>query len=162
MKTVKVPISEELDLSSRTRLKYERVVRYTHLGLKDEEIATILGYKTPVTIRVMRTSQEYKVLDAAYQANVLSVFDEALSEDTIGLQHVVRAKVPQALKKLFDVLESKNDKLSFEAAKELIAMDGRVAKVQRLGLPSEAQGGIGDSESLIADAIVSSVKKKSS
>lgn len=150
----------ECSLSPKMKFIYEKIARLTMSNVRDDEIARLCGYKSKVSVTQIRATQEYGIIFDALKANVLSVFDENLANDTAALQETVRQQVPQALKKLVEALNSRNEKISIDAAKELIAMDGRVAKVQRLGLPSDAQGGIGDVDSSIADEILIAMGKK--
>jgi len=68
--------------------------------------------------------------------------------------------IPVALDGLMELAQQrKNERVRLAACSEIMDRDGRLAKVQRIGLPTEDQGGIGASiDDETADALVSALK----
>lgn len=142
----------------KTYYRMQRAIRLSILqpGLTDAEIAEHIGL-SHAGYTTMKQRLEYKQLAKQITSGVLSEMDAEIGEDITSLRRDLRSHVPVALQALYDAaLASKDPKLKIVAATEILDRDGRFAKVSRVGLPTEDQGGVGiaKSDSDIASEII--------
>lgn len=134
----------------KARMRMERAVRLsiTHPSLTDAEIAEHIGL-THAGYTSMKQKLEYKQLYQSYTTKVLGEIDENLGEDIVAMRQGLREVVPVALRNLYELATKAgvDDKVKFNASTEILDRDGRFAKVTRVGLPTEEQGGTGIAKS---------------
>jgi hypothetical protein len=66
----------------------------------------------------------------------------------------MRAMIPQALQNLYDLARSSNENVKLKATAEILDREGTMAKVSRIGLATQDQGGVG---TVIDDEIASNL-----
>lgn len=140
----------------RPRWRKETAVRLAIMypAMSDTEIAAQIGL-TPSGLATMKASIEYKQLFAQYTTKVLSDYDAELADDQKALRERHKMKLPEALSTIYDLMNSRDERIKLAAAKDVIARDGNFAEVSRIGLPTDDQGGFASkTDQDIANSIV--------
>lgn len=148
----------------RARWRKETAVRLSILypAMTDAEIAEQVGL-TVAGLYTMKNSPEWKQLWLQYTNKVLSDFDAELAGDQKALRERHKMKVPEALQTMYDLMHSRDEKVKFAAAKDILARDGNFAEVSRIGMPTEEQGGfMSKTDTDVANAIVGVMTPKGS
>lgn len=149
-------------LRQRTFSRMERIARLSQRGWKDVEIAAYLGV-TPQTIGLDKKSPDYIAIELRVTQGVITELDEELSQGEFLRNKLKKTLVPAALEALADAVLDKRVALKtrLEAASEILDREGTFAKVSRVGISGDQQGGlITDSDENIADALASAVAAK--
>lgn len=130
----------------KTWVRFEKIARLETLGVPDAEIALQTGL-TAQGLANAKQSAGYKAVRLRIATGVLSQYDGIIAEDNEYVQTRIREMVPTALEALFDNVTQKLDpKLRQNAAETILDRDGRLAKVSRVGLPTQDQGGFAVTE----------------
>lgn len=148
----------------RARWRREQAVRLTvnFPAMTDKEIADQLGI-TVSGLYTMKNSPEWTQLWNQYTNKVLSDFDADLAGDQKALRERHKMKVPEALQTMYDLMNSRDEKIKLAAAKDILARDGNFAEVSRIGMPTEEQGGfMSKTDTDVANAIVGVMTPKGS
>jgi hypothetical protein len=147
---------------NKTQIRREKAARLESLSIySDAEIAQHIGM-TPAGYAMMKRSPAYQSIILNLKHGIIRDYDAMYAENTSELRKRLRASLPAALDTIIDAVQQRtNPKLAFEAAKTMIEMDGRLAPVKRIGLPTEEQGGAGkalsDKDKATADEIVTAL-----
>jgi hypothetical protein len=144
----------------KTILKIEKAVRLEAMGLTDDQIAEHLGYADANSFRVsLKQLPEYQSTRVRITTGVISELDDELASNTEYLRATINNSIPRALQVLVNNLNSSDEKVAMTAAESLLDRHGKLAKVSRIGLPSEDQGGVGvkSFKQEIADELASEV-----
>lgn len=129
---------------SRKRWKWELAIRFQlkNPNAKQTEVAKHIGV-TPVTLATWQADPDFVDLQNQIMTGVLSHVDEDLAEDVTTQKLSLKRMIPMALQGLADLaLQTSNPQIKLKAIGEILDRDGHLAKVTRIGLPTEAQGGI--------------------
>lgn len=135
--------------TSKQRWRMELCIRYelANPGATDQMIADHLGL-TPAQISNWRNGaykQDYNNLKNQLLTGIMSSVDMELADSTKFNRLKLDNAVPIALDNLVDLaLQRTNHTLRFKASLEILDRQGQHAKVTRIGVPTEAQGGAGD------------------
>lgn len=141
----------------KTIIRIEKAVRLEQLQIPHDDIARHLGM-TPTALSALKATDEYIAARTTVLTGVLSQLDAELGEDISYLREKVRTYVPAALQVLVRNLNHPDAKIAQAAADDLLDRDGRMAKVTRVGLPDEDQGGIGPKvDTSVADGLISTL-----
>lgn len=142
----------------KTVIRLEKVVALEAKGLLDAEIAFQVGI-TPAGLATLKRNPLYKSIRTRALTGVIGAVDEEIA-GSIEYQHQrLREMVPTALQKLADHLLNPDPKVSLSAIGEVLDRDGKLAKVSRIGAPTEMQGGAGI-DTTRADALVATLAGK--
>jgi hypothetical protein len=109
---------------------------------KDAEIAEFLKM-TPAGLAVLKQDPDYVALRVQVRTGVTSEAEKQFLKDLEYKHDRLRDMVPLALQGLYDAARSKNEHVKLKAAAEILDREGTMAKVSRIGLASEEQGGVG-------------------
>jgi len=129
---------------SRTRWKWELAIRFMlkNPNAKQTEVAQHIGV-TVVTLSQWMAQPDFADLRNQIIHGVLSHVDEELAEDLTEQRLTLKRAVPLALQNLVDLaLQQSNPAIKLKATQEILDREGNHARVTRVGLPTEAQGGI--------------------
>lgn len=141
-------------------MRRERAARMEVLGYSDIEIATAIGL-TPAGLAMLKRSPQYQDILISVKNGFVRDMDSALGEHTELLRTRIRDHIPNAINTIIDMIQQRADKkLALTAAETLIGMDGRFAKVTRVGVPTEAQGGVGTEDDAIVKGIMRGIERK--
>lgn len=148
----------------KKRMRMEQVARLESLGFPDVTIAEQVNL-TPAGLATLKNSIDYKRLRVTIASGVLSQLDANIDTSFEMVKERITQMVPPALNALFDAVTQVQDpKLRLQAATQILDRDGRLAEVKRIGLPTEAQGGIGckitDKDDEAANALLAVAKKE--
>lgn len=147
----------------KVQMRRERAARLECTGqFTDAEIAAAIGI-TPAGYAQMKMTPEYRDIIFNIKTGIISEMDAALGDDIKALREKVRNYVPVALDTIINNTIQKSDpKLAQTAAETLLAIDGRLAKVQRVGNALPEQGGMGVSsdDDAIAAGIAMAMARK--
>jgi accessory colonization factor AcfC len=125
-----MPISTILT-ATRRRLKMERIARLEVAGYKDEEIAATVGI-TKTYVSMLRRTPEYIGVRVEVASGVLSEADRVLLQDQEATYEQLKQLVPSAMLTIKNTLHnSRNPKLQFDAAKEILDREGTFAKISK-------------------------------
>ena len=139
-------------------INMEKAARLESLGWRDVEIARQIGL-TPAGLAMVKQDPDYASVRDRIKTGVISVLDEDMKDDLLYQRERIRGMMPVALDGLYELaIQTKNDRVRLTACAEIMDRDGRLAKVQRIGLPTEDQGGIGVVDDETADALVAALK----
>lgn len=145
---------------TKAEFKKEQIARYTAAGLTDQEIAERLSM-THAGVTTAKQQPEYKAIESSIQHGILSQMDAELGEDIVAMRSKLRTALPAALETLVAAAQQRKDlKLAVAASNDLIAMDGRMAKVSRTGMATPEQGGsaISQQDNDAAVALIDALK----
>ena len=146
-------------------MRMEAAIRmeFTNLGLTDAQIAFNIGL-TPSGYAQMKLRPEYKRLRDQITTGVVGFLDQEMYGDIKFQRQYIRRLVPVALEGLAQAaLQRNNAKLRLDACREILDRDGNFAKVSRIGLPSEDQGGVASAkDNEIAAALVGALRSVAS
>lgn len=129
---------------SRQRWKWELAIRFMlkNPNAKQSEVAKHIGV-SPITLAVWQQDPDFVDLQNQIMTGVLSHVDEDLAEDVTNQKLSLKRMIPMALQGLADLaLQSSNPQIKLKAIGEILDRDGHLAKVTRIGLPTDAQGGV--------------------
>lgn len=131
---------------SRQRWKWELAIRFMlkNPNAKQPEVAQHIGVAIP-TLSQWMTDPEWTNLHNQITTGILSSIDAELAEDITHQRLTLKRLVPTAIQNLADLaLQSANPSIKLKASQEILDRDGHFAKVQRVGLATEGQGGVSD------------------
>jgi len=131
---------------SRQRWKWELAIRFQlkNPNAKQSEVAAHIGIDAQ-TLSTWQADPEWTNLYNQITTGILSSIDADLAEDITHQRLTLKRLVPTAIQNLAEMaLQSANPNLKLKASLEILDRDGHMSKVQRIGLASEAQGGISD------------------
>jgi hypothetical protein len=111
---------------------------------KDAEIAAFLDM-TPGGLAQLKLDPEYVRLRTQVRTGVTTETEKQFLKDLEYKHDRLRDMVPLALQGLYDAARSKNEHVKLKAAAEILDREGTMAKVSRIGLATEEQGGVGTS-----------------
>lgn len=136
----------------------EKAARLESLGWKDAEIARQIGL-TPAGLAMVKQDVDYPSVRDRIKTGVISQLDEQLKDDMDYQRERIRGMMPVALDGLYEsAIQTKNERIRLAACAEILDRDGRLAKVSRVGLPTEDQGGVGIIDDETADALATALK----
>jgi hypothetical protein len=125
-----MPLSSVLQ-ATRRRLKMERIARLEIAGYIDEEIGCAIGI-TKQYVSMLRRTPEYVGIRMEIASGVLSEADRLLLQDQEATYEQLKQLVPSAMLTIKNTLHnSRNPKLQFDAAKEILDREGTFAKVSK-------------------------------
>ena len=130
----------------RQRWKWELAIRFQlkNPNAKQSEVAQHIGV-SPVTLSQWQGTMEWQDLHNQITTGILCTIDAELAEDITHQRLTLKRLVPTALQNLADLaIQTANPSIRLKATQEILDRDGHFSKVQRIGLPSEAQGGVSD------------------
>lgn len=132
----------------------EKAARLEALGWRDTEIARQIGL-THAGLTQMKQDPDYPSVRDRILTGVISTLDEGLKDDLLYQRERIRGMMPVALDGLYELaIQTKNERVRLGACAEIMDRDGRLAKVSRIGLPTEDQGGVGQIDDETADALL--------
>lgn len=141
----------------KTIIRIERAVRMEAKGFSDNQIVNHLGL-TKAGLATLKRNPLYSQIRIRVLNYVVGDLEVDLGEDVNYLHTKIRSSLPKALQVLEDALENPDAKVRIAAASELMDRDGKLAKVSRIGMPSEAQGGMGPKfDTTIVDGLVAAI-----
>lgn len=127
----------------RRILKMEKAARMEGQGLPDPDIAQHLGL-TYAGLAQLKQDPDYGDVRRRILTGVCSHLDTELADDINYHKQRIKEMLPAALDGLYELAIQDNDKrLKLSACESILDREGKLAKVSRIGLPTEAQGGIG-------------------
>jgi hypothetical protein len=145
---------------SRVRWKWELAIRFQlkNPNAKQTEVAQHIGIDV-VTLSQWQSDPEWINLHNQIVTGILGAVDAELAEDITHQRLTLKRLVPTALQNLAELaLQSANPNIKLKATTEILDRDGHFAKVQRVGLASEAQGGVSDEkDNDIATALIAAL-----
>jgi|SRR5580765_1733164 len=110
-----------------------------NLGMMDKEIAAHIGM-SQTSYSLLKKTKIFQVIQQEYLSGVLSQADEDVQLSFEYQRKMLSRSVPVALENLLRLATQRVDqKLQFEASKELLDRHGVHAKVSRIGLPTGSQ-----------------------
>jgi hypothetical protein len=128
----------------KRQIRMIRAVRLEAALYKDAEIAAFLKM-SPMGLAQLKMDPDYIALRIQIQSGVVSDAEKELLKDTEYKYEMLRDMVPLALQGLYDAARSTNMHVKLKAAAEILDREGTMAKVSRIGLASQEQGGAGTS-----------------
>lgn len=131
---------------SRMRWKWELAIRFMlrNPNAKHTEVAAHVGVAGG-TLSQWMMDPEWVNLHNQITTGILSSIDADLAEDITHQRLTLKRLVPTALQNLAELaLQSANPNIKLKATTEILDRDGHFAKVQRVGLATEDQGGVSD------------------
>lgn len=140
----------------KTAVRIEKAVQLEASGLPDADICLMLGL-TPAGLTTMKRSPAYQAVRIRIKTGIVSQLEQGLAEEQEYLKTKVKEAVPAALQVLVDNLKNPDPKVRHNAATDLLDRDGHFAKVSRIGLPTDEQGGSGV-DTTNADALIDLLK----
>ena len=145
--------------SYKRMLRMEHCARLENLLWKDADIAAHLNM-SPAGLAQLKGDPEYPAVRNRIKTGVISQLDEELKDDFNYQREKIRSMMPVALDGLLELaMQTKNERVRLGACAEIMDRDGRLAKVSRIGLPTEDQGGVGSSiDDETADALIQALK----
>lgn len=151
-------------IKNETRLmNLERIANFHARGWTFKEISEYFGHVDAAQISQWIRCPEYAQILTRIKVGVIGELDALLQDQE--MQHTYRKKilVPAALGTLGEIIQDKKFKadLRLKAAIEILDRDGQYAKVSRMGLATDEQGGIGGDDSAFADAFIATLKSTS-
>lgn len=127
----------------RRILKMEKAARMEGQGLPDPDIAQHLGL-TYAGLAQLKQDPDYGDVRRRILTGVCSHLDTELADDINYHKQRIKEMLPAALDGLYELAIQDNDKrLKLSACESILDREGKLAKVSRIGLPTEAQGGVG-------------------
>lgn len=142
---------------ARKRWKWELAIRFQlkNPNAKQSEVAQHVGVDV-VTLSTWMADPEWVNLHNQITTGILSSIDADLAEDITHQRLTLKRLVPLALQNLAELaLQSSNPAIKLKATNEILDRDGHFAKVQRVGLATEDQGGVSDQkDNNIAEALI--------
>jgi hypothetical protein len=139
-------------------INMEKAARLEALGWRDAEIARQLGI-SPAGLAMVKQDPDYPSVRDRIKTGVCSELDEVMKDDANYVRERLRGMIPQALDGLFEnAIQTKDARIRQAACTEILDRDGRLAKVQRIGLPTEDQGGVGMVDAETADALAAALQ----
>ena len=137
----------------------EKAARLESLGWRDAEIARQLGI-TPAGLAMVKQDPDYASVRDRIKTGVCSLLDENLKDDLQFQREKIRSMMPVALDGMYELaIQTKNERVRLAACAEIMDRDGRMAKVSRIGLPTEDQGGVGQIDDETADALIIALRQ---
>lgn len=132
-----------------------------NLGLRDQEIAAHIGMSI-TSYSLLKKTEAYKVIHNQYLTGVLSQADSEVATSFAHQREILAKSVPVALENLLALATQRVDnKLRFEASKEILDRHGAHAKVSRIGLPTpEQQVGTPADDAIAAELVAAFQKSK--
>jgi len=124
---------------------YIRMARAAQLEAalyKDSEIAEFLNLSL-AGLATLKQDPEYGRIRIAVRTGVVTDAEEELIQDQKYKYERLRNMVPLALQGLFDAARSSNEHVKVKACSEILDREGTLAKVSRIGLATDEQGGVG-------------------
>lgn len=132
---------------SRQRWKWELAIRFQlkNPNAKQSEVAKHIGVTT-VTLSQWQADPDWQDLHNQIVTGILSHVDEDLAEDVTQQRLTLKRLLPVALQNLAAfATQDSNPQLKFKATQEILDREGNHARVTRMGLPTEQQGGVAGS-----------------
>jgi hypothetical protein len=124
----------------KTIIRIERAIRLEVKGFSDAEIAEHIGLNK-AGLATLKRNPLYTQVRIRVLNNVVGDLEQELGDDNHYIHQKIRSMLPKALQVLEDALENPDVKARLSAAADVFDRDGKLAKVSRIGLPSEEQGG---------------------
>lgn len=149
-------------LHEKTIQKIMIVIRLEmqNLGLTAPQIALHLGVSVQSYTRLTRLPL-YQQLKSQYMTGVLAPLDNQIFQSYNYQRKILEQAVPTALENLLALASQKVDnKMRFEASKEILDRHGMHAKVSRTGIAMPEQGGAATHEdNEVANALLKNLTK---
>jgi hypothetical protein len=112
--------------------------------LSSADVAKLCG----VTINrfsVLKSSPYYQQIHNQYMTGILTVLDQNIRKNYDLSQKTLEFAVPIAMQGLVkQALTAKDERVKNKAYNDILDRDGRFAKVSRIGLPTNEQGGVAE------------------
>lgn len=135
-------------------INLEWIARLENMRWRDPEIAHHLGL-TLAGLAQCKQDPDFPKVRARILTGVLSDADMKMSEENEYLRERIRGMLPAALDGLYELaVQTKNDRVRLAACESITDREGHLAKVTRIGLPTEDQGGLGAVDDEAADALI--------
>lgn len=131
---------------SSVRWKWELAIRFMlkNPNAKMPEVAQHVGVAEQ-TLAQWKVDPEWTNLHNQITTGILSSIDADLAEDITHQRLTLKRLVPTAIQNLADLaLQSANPSIKLKASQEILDRDGNFAKVARVGLAMQGQGGVSD------------------
>lgn len=142
----------------KTIMRIERAVQMEAKGYPDDQIAKHIGLSKAGLITLKRNPL-YQQVRVRTQSFVVGELEQDLGENIDYCRNKLNSMLPKALQVLEKALENPDPKVALNAADSVFDRNGRLAKISRIGLPTEEQGGIGPRlDTSVADALVDAIK----
>lgn len=139
--------------SFKRRIRMEQAARLEGQLYKDAEIAQFLDM-TVAGLAQLKADPEYAIVRMEVLTGVVSTVQEEMIASMEYKHERMRAMIPQALQNLYDLARSSNENVKLKATAEILDREGTMAKVSRIGLATQDQGGVG---TVIDDEIASNL-----
>lgn len=109
----------------------------------DAEIAQVIGVNVPA-LQAMKKTVQYMDIIASIKAGVIRDQDSELNDVVKEMRQRLKDNLPIAVNTIIQAATQRRDlKLAVSASESLIAMEGNLSPVKRVGLPMQEQGGLG-------------------
>jgi len=128
--------------SFKRRIRMEQAARLEGQLYKDAEIAQFLDM-TVAGLAQLKADPEYAIVRMEVLTGVVSTVQEEMIASMEYKHERMRAMIPQALQNLYDLARSSNENVKLKATAEILDREGTMAKVSRIGLATQDQGGVG-------------------
>jgi len=143
----------------KTIIRIERAIRLEVKGFSDAQIAEHIGLNK-AGLATLKRNPLYTQVRIRVLNNVVGDLEQELGDDVHYVHSKIRSMLPKALQVLEDALENSDVKARLSAAADVFDRDGKLAKVSRIGLPSEQQGGFSPKiDTTIVDGLVATIKE---
>lgn len=143
----------------KTVMRIEQAVLLESKGFSDKDIAIQIGL-TPAGLATLKRNPLYKSVQIRTQTSVIGELQQGLADNASYLRDRLKSFLPKALDNMQEALNSPDPKRKDTMTLEVLDRDGRLAKVSRIGLPTEDQGGSGVNTET-ADAMIAALKSSS-
>lgn len=151
------PDAQFRKLSQRTRYRITQIVRMTIEGMTDDEIALHLGYQDVSSIRVIRSTPEYKLIYGGIVSKHTTELDLQTATKVKELKEEIQCRIPEALRVYYDALKDSKLDNRLKAADKIIELDGRLGK--KAEITATNQFFFSDSDITIGDSIVAAMRQ---
>jgi DNA-binding phage protein len=141
----------------KTIIRIERAIRLEVKGFSDDQISQHIGL-SKAGLATLKRNPLYTQVRIRVLNNVVGDLEQELGDDTHYIHSKIRSMLPKALQVLEDALENSDVKARLSAAADVFDRDGKLAKVSRIGLPSNEQGGFSPKiDTTIVDGLVAAI-----
>ncbi len=148
-------------IHTRTLDKIHLIVRMELANplLNALDIAKLVGLK-PTRYSILKMSTIYRQVHNQYLSGVLSSLDVQVKETLNMTQETLKFAVPVAMQALLkQALQEKDLRVQNKACNDILDRDGHFAKVTRIGMATEEQGGVANKkDNEIAGALVEALR----
>lgn len=126
----------------KTVLRIEQAVFLESKGFSDADIAKHIGLTTG-GLATLKRNPLYASVRIRTATGTIGELQQGLADNADYLRDRLKAMLPKALDNIQEAINSPDPKRKDTMSLEVLDRDGHLAKVSRIGLPTESQGGSG-------------------